>query len=635
MIVDKAYTGFSDETWELNPMQKLVFPYCDTFDNMVVAAETSSGKSTVFTMYGKKHIEANKAIIYTGPMKALVEEKRNDWDEEGHPWKEKKKVIVTGDYIMDDDMSAELETADIIVITPESLCSKLRRSSSEEWLKRVGLIGIDEIHGLGDGERGGTLEATMMELAEDHPQIQFLGLSATLPNALELRDWITHITNKTTRLVQSDYRPVKLSHHYIKLGSNSKRENEKETTQHVLDLANAKADQQFLVFVFNKAFGESLVEKLVQNGIDADFHSANKTKQMRDSLETKFRNGTLRVLVSTVTLAVGVNLPATNVIVTAVKSGGGDLKASLIRQCAGRAGRPKYDTEGHCYYMIPYKDFDEHVTRIQQGEPIISNMTSKASLAAHSLGALLLERFDTFEGYKKWFKRTFAYYQRFRERDDDFIEFMLNNLMEGMLSRNMVRMKDDKYVLTAKGKIVAQYLLDPYSFHDLVINLRTYFSLQEAKDIDIAKAFASVTANRAAYVTDGEVAMTPLVVRKNCMSQYYKHATVYYSRLTGVDVPYVFSNINYEVFKDVDRIGKALERVDAESERWGEVEKIKAITARIKHCCSWEEAKAKMQRFSKSDMKRLNEAGITTIQELEANPILAKTVLGPRKYKRS
>jgi helicase len=90
---------------------------------------------------------------------------------------------------------------------------------------------------------------------------------------------------------------------------------------------------------------ESLAE-LVKCG--TAFHHAGLAGAHRKLIEDLFRQGKIKVLTATPTLAFGVNLPARTVIIQDYRRyepGYGYYPIAVLeyKQMAGRAGRPKYD----------------------------------------------------------------------------------------------------------------------------------------------------------------------------------------------------------------------------------------------------------------------------------------------------
>ncbi|MGI0069739.1 MAG: DEAD/DEAH box helicase, partial [Nitrosopumilaceae archaeon] len=170
--------------------------------NILVSAPTASGKTLIALLAILDHIFKKKGkIVYLSPLKALASEKFSEFKKlESIDLGRKIHVeISTGDFELKDK---NLEKNDILVLTNEKMDSIIRHGA--EWINDISLVIADEIHLLGDQDRGPTLEIvlTKLKLLEQKPQI--LALSATVTNADEISKWLD------SELVESDWRPVPL-----------------------------------------------------------------------------------------------------------------------------------------------------------------------------------------------------------------------------------------------------------------------------------------------------------------------------------------------------------------------------------------------------------------------------------------
>ncbi|AOV94602.1 hypothetical protein AQV86_01595 [Nanohaloarchaea archaeon SG9] len=184
---------------ELNPPQRMAVDQgLMEGEDMIVASPTASGKTFIAELAMVNQVKENgKTAVYIVPLKALASEKYEDFSER---YGDLDVRISVGDL---DDKGKGLETADIVVVTSEKLDSMLRHNPS--WISEIGLVVVDEIHLLTSESRGPTLEVTITRLRE-LLDFQLLGLSATISNSDQLADWLG------AELVESDYRPVDLSH---------------------------------------------------------------------------------------------------------------------------------------------------------------------------------------------------------------------------------------------------------------------------------------------------------------------------------------------------------------------------------------------------------------------------------------
>ena len=80
------------------------------------------------------------------------------------------------------------------------------------------------------------------------------------------------------------------------------------------------------------------------------FHHAGLVAKQRELIEDNFRNGNIKIICATPTLAMGIDLPAFRTILKDLKRYGSRGMAYIpvleYLQMAGRAGRPKFDKTG-------------------------------------------------------------------------------------------------------------------------------------------------------------------------------------------------------------------------------------------------------------------------------------------------
>ncbi|RVE49498.1 hypothetical protein evm_005839 [Chilo suppressalis] len=89
-------------------------------------------------------------------------------------------------------------------------------------------------------------------------------------------------------------------------------------------------------------------------------HHAGLLYEERFNIEQAFRNRNLPILITTTTLAMGVNLPAHLVIVKNtqqyVNGAYQEYSISTVLQMLGRAGRPQFDTDATAVIMTRQRD---------------------------------------------------------------------------------------------------------------------------------------------------------------------------------------------------------------------------------------------------------------------------------------
>ncbi|KAI5648293.1 hypothetical protein M9H77_34298 [Catharanthus roseus] len=263
----------------------------------------------------------------------------------------------------------ELEETQMIVTTPEKWDVITRKSSDMSLSMLVKLLIIDEVHLLND-DRGPVIEAlvarTLRQVESTQSMIRIVGLSATLPNYLEVAQFLRVNPDTGLFFFDSSYRPVPLAQQYIGISERNflaRLELLNEICYNkVVD--SLRQGHQAMVFVHARKDTGKTAEKLkeviksrnkevvqlFEHGIG--IHHAGMLRADRGLTERLFSEGILKVLVCTATLAWGVNLPAHTVVIKGTqiydaKAGGWrDLGMLDVMQIFGRAGRPQFDRSG-------------------------------------------------------------------------------------------------------------------------------------------------------------------------------------------------------------------------------------------------------------------------------------------------
>jgi ATP-dependent RNA helicase HelY len=186
--------------FDLDPFQIAAANVLEAGNSVLVAAPTGAGKTVVaeFAVYLAMNSPQDK-LFYTTPMKALSNQKYNEFVEE---WGAENVGILTGDTNVNSG-------ARIVVMTTEVLRNMLYADS--DLLTDLRFVVMDEIHYLADRFRGAVWEEVIIHLP---PQVRLVGLSATVSNAEEFGDWLQAVRGNTDIIVSED-RPVPLDQHVL------------------------------------------------------------------------------------------------------------------------------------------------------------------------------------------------------------------------------------------------------------------------------------------------------------------------------------------------------------------------------------------------------------------------------------
>lgn len=428
---------------KLNPVQKKAVEK-GLDKNLVVAAPTASGKTLIAEIAALKTVGKGKKVVYIVPLRALAQEKYEEFKEKYEPLGVKVAISI-GDLDASDPW---LSKFDIIIVTSEKLDSLLRHGIS--WAGEIGLVVADEIHLLTDPGRGPTLELVLTRLRNFNPLI--LGLSATINNYNELASWLN------ADIVKSDYRPVKLFRgvcydNEVRFVPKRRYEIGSENILEELTAIN----KQSLIFISTRKGAEASAEKLgpavakklsSQERVELQktakkilssleyktpqcerlarcilqgtaFHHAGLINKQRSLVEKEFKKGIIKLICATPTLAAGINLPAYRVIVRDLKRfspfrGMDYLPVLEVAQMMGRGGRPQFDKEGEAILLPKNKGEAEYSWKNYiHGEPekITSKLGVEPVLRTHVLALIAGEVVSSKKQLIEFFEKTFYAFQ--------------------------------------------------------------------------------------------------------------------------------------------------------------------------------------------------------------------------------
>lgn len=519
--------------------------------NFLLVTQTASGKTLLAELLLVNNALLKKGIgIYLSPLKALATEKYRDF--QLYERLGVKTALTLGDYDKTDPL---LRLYDIIVTTYEKMDSLLRHKP--DWLSKINLIIIDEIHFVDDDDRGPVLESLVAKLMMLLPEVRIIGMSATIGNPKDLSRWLN------AELVTSEWRPVPLRQgvfykNKIVYDNGDEKIIRKKYDHAILDLVydTISDNGQAIVFVqsrkravelasisaiklglketmerlyYARLISESsdvpmlntLLANLIKNGIS--FHHAGLTHDQRVLIEEAFRKGIVKVIYATPTLAAGVNLPARRVIIEDYKRYSGlhgyeEIKVIEYKQFAGRAGRPGHDEYGEAILIARSpSDVNFLMEKFVRGkvEKIESKLLRERALRSHLLALIATFGPLDIEGIKTFFGYTF-YGRLFSTLGlKGTYEKVLNFLTE----HEFVRKDNSTYIATKLGKIVSEVYLDPMTIVIFKNLLRKV--TRDLSDIGLA------------YLIAVSPDMPPLIVRRKEEEMLEKKLNDHYSELLG------------------------------------------------------------------------------------------------------
>lgn len=570
-------SDFGYAKWDFeyfNPVQSELIDYYDKDINCIVAASTSAGKTVCAEIFLSYDIRKNKkkgVILF--PIKALAQEKYDDWTSPSHHFSDLKIRILTGDYRQ--NLKNE-DDFDILIMTSEMLNSK-SRLSKDNFMKKVGTLVVDESHMIGSPGRGDHLEVGLINFINLNSSSKIVLLSATMPNIDEISGWLKKISKKDCFVLNSNYRPCPLKIHYEPYEDNFSGYNqiEEEKINKCLDVIEYYPKDKFLVFVHTKKTGELLKNALIDAGIDTEFHNAGLEKNRRIELENKFKNDpNFRVIVATSTLACGLNLPSRRVIVVGVNRGLELVENSNIMQMCGRAGRPRYDKKGDAYILLPKTQINVLKNKISKIENVnsqllISQQGSYKVLSFHLVNEIYNKNINTLDDVYNWYEKTLCRFQSF-----DIDSGVLDSTLKNLKNKQIISENDGKLSTTNIGKISSIFYYPPFDVADFKNNLKLYYKFDFEDDYFLSFILANIDTNRSNVISKSEKniienyksklnsILSNLAIKCFYNDSCLKFAYCYYCLLNGLHNSELSGNIR-NIQMDFPRTAEVLKSINS------------------------------------------------------------------------
>lgn len=316
--------------------------------NVVISTAPASGKSLVFQAAALRTLDKQPggAVLVLYPLKALVADQLVSWRKllrlAGYP--DETVGRIDGD-VRPDEREKIIRTAQIIVATPDVihawLMSNLAKPEHKSFLRRLKLIVIDEAH-VFDSVFGSnfaylfrriSVAARMTDRSEDPEELRVVAASATIANPAEHLHALTGLTFATIDET-SDGSPQharQVFHLAAKPGE------EASFAAQIQKLLLDKSDTgSFITFVDSRQGAERLAIKTDAGEIVRPYRSGYESSD-REAIEVALRNGSLRGVVCTSALELGIDIPHFSVGLNL----GVPVSRKSFRQRLGRVGRRK------------------------------------------------------------------------------------------------------------------------------------------------------------------------------------------------------------------------------------------------------------------------------------------------------
>lgn len=439
-LPDRFTQWFAQKGWSPRTHQLELLSRAEQGQSTLLIAPTGAGKTLAGFLPAlvdlerrgiKKPDMAKQGVhtLYISPLKALaVDIHRNLTIPVGEMGLDITIETRTGDTPAHKRQRQKLSPPDILLTTPEQLALLIASKGAEQFFKGLRYVVLDELHSLVISKRGHLLALGLARLRRLQPQLQTIGLSATVAQPDELRRWLVEQdgTEPQSGLVTVDggAKPeitILDSEERVPWAGHSSR-------YAIPDIYEAvRTHRTTLLFVNTRSQAEMLFQELWRINEDTlpiALHHGSLDASQRRKVEHAMAANTLRAVVATSTLDLGIDWGDVDLVIHV----GAPKGASRLAQRIGRANH-RMDEPSRAI-LVPANRFevmecraafDANYLGAQDTPPLIEGALDV--LAQHVLGMACAEPFNADQLYRE-VQSAAPYSALTRETFDRIIDFV-------------------------------------------------------------------------------------------------------------------------------------------------------------------------------------------------------------------
>lgn len=458
-------TWFNEKFPQSTDIQNNAWAAISEDEHVLVSAPTGSGKTLTAFLWAINQLvsgewECGKTrVLYISPLKALnndihrnllnpLEEIKKYFETENLEYPDINVMTRSGDTEPSDRNRMLRKPPEILIITPESLNLLLSSPRARFILQDVKTVILDEIHATADSKRGTHLITAVERLTLLSGEFQRIGLSATIKPLEKIAAWVggyrmerngddVKYIPRTVKIIESNQKKeVQIQVQYPALGKHN--EDDPFFWQPYVETVkkSAKQNRSTLIFTNNRRFCERLSYLMNEDEEQpiSYSHHGSLSRETREVVEQKLKNGELSAIVATSSLEMGIDI--------------GDLDEVLMiqppwlissaMQRIGRSGHGVGETSLGTIFAVSGKDliYGAVISRcvvkkdIEPVNPVEKPLDILMQIIVSMVG---IEEWNTNELYD--FLRSSSVYHQLSHKEFDLVL----SVLEGKYANNRLR----------------------------------------------------------------------------------------------------------------------------------------------------------------------------------------------------
>jgi ATP-dependent Lhr-like helicase len=469
---------FRRRGWSPRPHQIALLEKADARRSTLLIAPTGAGKtlagflpSLVALSKGPRRRAANRLhTLYISPLKALAEDIARNLTT---PVSEMGLSIAvetrTGDTSVARRARQKVKPPEILLTTPEQIALMLSAPEAGYIFGNLDTVVLDELHALAPSKRGDLLSLGLARLSTIAPAHMRIGLSATVARPSELRAYLVPQGQPDACMTLADLvvvkggadpdikileidEPVPWSGHSARYA--------------MFEIYRAiAAHRTTLVFVNTRMQAELIFQELWrinEQNLPIALHHGSLDKARRVKVEAAMAAGSLRAVVATSTLDLGIDWGDIDLVVNV----GAPKGASRLAQRIGRANH-RLD-EASTAILVPANRFEVlecraalDAARAGEQDAVIARSGTLDVLAQHVMGMACSGPFDPAVLFDE-VRRAAPYAGLTRARFDRVVDFVSTGGYALRTYDRFARLRpaDDGRLRLAHPRLIPQYRMN-------------------------------------------------------------------------------------------------------------------------------------------------------------------------------